>query len=130
MIVLDASVLVEALLRRPSAAAILDRVTDRDVTLHAPHLIDIEVAHAIRRLTLKDEITASRGQYAIEQLEQFPVERYPHQALLTGIWARRHSLSAYDAAFVTLAEVLDAPLLTRDRRLAAAHGHNARIEVV
>lgn len=130
MIVLDASILVEALLMRPAADAILERISKPDVTLHAPHLIDIEVAHAVRRLALRGEITAALGGYVMEQLEQFPLERYPHQDLLQGVWTLRHSLSAYDAAFVTLAEILDAPLLTRDRRLASAHGHGARIEMI
>ena len=67
---------------------------------------------------------------ALSDLADFPLHRYGHEFMLPRIWELRDNLTAYDAAYVALAEALDAPLLTRDARLAAAPGHRARIEVV
>jgi predicted nucleic acid-binding protein len=99
-------------------------------TLHAPHLIDVEVAQVIRRYTASGEIDAERGRQALTDLADAPLRRYPHDFLLPRIWELRNNLTVYDASYVALAEVLDAPLLTRDRRLAAAPGNRAQIEVV
>jgi predicted nucleic acid-binding protein len=112
MIVVDASALLEALLRTPAAQAVERWLFDPEQTLHAPHLLDVEVAQVIRR-------------YAAN----LPLHRYPHDFLLLRVWDLRDNLTAYDAVYVALAEALDAPLLTRDRRLAAAAGHHARIEL-
>ena len=84
----------------------------------------------LRRYAAAGEIDQDRGRAALQDLADFPLRRYPHDLLLPRIWALRHNVTAYDAAYVALAEALDAPLLTRDRRLAAASGHRARIEVV
>lgn len=130
MIVVDASALLEALLRTPAAETVERRLFDSRQTLHAPHLIDIEVAQVIRRYAANGEIDDDRGRAALADLSDFPVRRYPHDFLLPRIWELRHNLTAYDAAYVALAEVLDAPLLTRDQRLAGAAGHQARIELV
>ncbi len=99
-------------------------------TLHAPHLLDVEVAQVIRRYAASGEIGAERGRIALADLADFPLRRYPHDFLLPRIWALRNNLTAYDAAYVALAEALEAPLLTRDRRLAIAAGHRAQIELV
>jgi predicted nucleic acid-binding protein len=130
VIVVDASALLEALLRTPSAKVVEDRLFAQGQTLHAPHLLDVEVAQVIRRYALNGEIDGVRGGLALADLSEFPLRRYPHDFLLPRIWALRNNLTAYDAAYVALAEALDAPLLTRDRRLAAAAGHRARIELV
>ncbi|HEY1451949.1 MAG TPA: type II toxin-antitoxin system VapC family toxin [Roseiarcus sp.] len=130
MIVVDASALLEVLLRTPAAKATEDRLFAPRQTLHAPHLIDLEVAQVIRRLATHQEIAAARGRNALSDLADFPLWRYPHDSLLSRIWDLRSNLTAYDAAYVALAEALDAPLLTRDRRLASATGHRARIELV
>jgi len=130
LIVIDASAVIEVVLRTQAAAAVERRVHDIRETLHAPHLIDIEIAHVIRRSAARGEIAADRGQAAIEDLADFPLRRHPHLPLLTRIWELRHNLTAYDAAYIALAEALDAPLLTRDARLAAATGHRARIELI
>jgi predicted nucleic acid-binding protein len=130
VIVVDSSAVIEIVLRRPAAAAVERRVLNMRETLHAPHLIDAEVAHVIRRYVVTREIREDRGQVAIEDLIEFPMRRYPHLALLPRIWNLRHNLSAYDATYVALAEFLDAPLVTRDRRLAASSGHRARIELI
>jgi predicted nucleic acid-binding protein len=130
VIVVDASALIESLLRTPAAAAVEARLFGGGRTLHAPHLIDIEFAQAIRRYAAKGDIGVERGRAALIALADLPLHRYPHDILLPRVWQLRDNLTAYDAAYVALAEALDAPLLTRDRRLAAAAGHRARVELV
>lgn len=130
MIVVDASALLEALLRTSAAKAVEERLFAPRQTLHAPHLLDVEIAQVIRRYVAKGEIGAERGRVALADLADFPLRRYPHDFLLPRIWALRNNLTAYDAAYVALAEALDTPLLTRDRRLAMAVGHRAQIELV
>ena len=98
-------------------------------TLHAPHLIDLEIAQVLRRYVRSALISAGRGTDALTDLSDFPITRYPHFALLTRIWQMRDDLTAYDAAYLALAEALDAPLITRDRALARA-GYRVRVEVV
>lgn len=130
MIVLDASVVLELLLRTPAAPALEERILGAGETLHAPHLLDLEVAQVLRRYEARRELTPSRGKEALDLLLHFPIARYPHDPLLLRIWRLRTSLTAYDAAYVALAEALDAPVVTRDRRLARTTGHRARIEMV
>ncbi|MBV9247635.1 MAG: type II toxin-antitoxin system VapC family toxin [Acetobacteraceae bacterium] len=130
MIVVDASALLEALLRTPAATVVERWLFDTGHTLHAPHLLDIEVAQVIRRYAASGEIDNQRGRVALADLADLPLERYPHDLLLPRIWELRNNLTAYDAAYVALAEALDALLVTRDRRLAAATGHHARVQVV
>ena len=129
MIVVDASALLEALLRTPAANAVGERLFAPRQTLHAPHLLDVEVAQVIRRYAANGDIDGARGRLALADLANFPLRRYPHDFLLPRMWELRNNLTAYDAAYVALAEALDAPLLTRDRRLAAAAGHCAQIEL-
>jgi len=88
------------------------------------------VAQVLRRYRLAAELSDARAEIAFADLAALSVQRYPHDVLLPRIWALRHNASAYDAAYLALAEALNAPLLTRDRRLAASHGHRARIEVI
>jgi predicted nucleic acid-binding protein len=130
VIVVDASALLEALLCTPSAKAVEERLFAPGQTLHAPHLLDVEIAQVIRRYAANGEIDSDRGRSALTDLADFPLRRYPHEFLLPRIWALRNNLTAYDAAYVALAEALDAPLLTRDKRLAAAAGHRAQIELL
>jgi predicted nucleic acid-binding protein len=130
VIVVDASALIEALLRTPAASTLERRLLNSGETLHAPHLIDVEVAQVVRRYAANGDIDGERGGAALADLSDFPLRRYPHDFLLPRVWDLRNNLTAYDAVYVALAEALDAPLLTRDRRLAAAAGHRARIELV
>lgn len=92
--------------------------------------MDLEVTHAIRRLCAIRQTSEDRGSRAITDLSALPVRRYPHTPLLERIWQLRTNLTAYDAAYVALAETLRATLVTRDRRLATARGHRARIDLV
>jgi predicted nucleic acid-binding protein len=130
VIVVDASAVLEALLRTPVGKEVEDRLFASRQTLHAPHLLDVEVAQVIRRYAANGDIDDDRGRMAIADLSDFPLRRYPHDFLLPRIWDLRNNLTAYDATYVALAEALNAPLLTRDKRLAAATGHGARIELV
>ncbi len=130
MIVVDASAMLEGLPRTPAAGTIEARLFARDRSLHAPHLIDVEVAQVIGRYAARGDVPGDRGGAALVDLADFPLRRYSHDFMLPRIWALRNNLTAYDATYVALAEALDAVLLTRDRRLAAAAGHRARVEVV
>ena len=126
----DASAVAEVLLRGPAADAVERRIHQMNETLHAPHLINVEVAHVVRRYAARRDITDELGRAALGDLAEFPLRHYPQLSLLPRIWELRHNLSAYDACYVALAEALDAPLVTRDRRLASSSGHRARIELI
>jgi predicted nucleic acid-binding protein len=130
VIVLDASALVEVILRTPIGSAIEQRIVASAETLHAPHLIDIETTHVLRRYVAKGSIDAKRGREAIDDVASLSLRRYGHAGLLPRVWEMRNNLTAYDAVYVALAQVLNAPLLTCDRRLAAAVGHRAQIETM
>lgn len=130
MIVLDASAALEVLLNSPAAAGVADRIFAPGETLHAPHLLDLEIAQVLRRYAASGQLDRERGFQALEDLADFPLTRYPHFLLLPRIWQLRHNATAYDAAYLALAEALDAPLLTRDRALARAAGHRARVELI
>jgi predicted nucleic acid-binding protein len=130
VIVIDASAALETLLRTPAARAVDARLFDPGETLHAPHLVDVEVAQVLRRYAAVGAIDPERCRAALLDWADFPLSRYPHDILLPRIWELRGQLTAYDAAYVALAEALDAPLVTRDRRVAAASGHHARVELV
>jgi predicted nucleic acid-binding protein len=130
VIVVDASVVLDVLLRTEHGVSLADRILSPEASLHAPHLLDIEVAQVLRRYERRGEISQERGRQALEDLADLPVKRYAHDALLPRIWQLRGNLTAYDAAYVALAEALPATLLTGDARLAAAPGHQANIEHV
>ncbi|MCI0443905.1 type II toxin-antitoxin system VapC family toxin [bacterium] len=130
MIVVDSSVILEVLLRTKSSQTIEKKIFSRGQTLHAPHLIDIEIAQVIRRYASAGEITPERGSQAIEDLIDFRISRYSHDILLPRIWELRTNMTAYDATYVSLAEILDSPLLTRDAKLARSPGSNAKIRLI
>lgn len=129
MLVLDASLAVELALATAS-----DRIADIAFRigeeLHAPHLIDIEFALALRRFVLVREIDLETAQQAFQDFEDLPLNRYPHAVFLPRIWELRNALSTYDAAYVALAEALHAPLLTCDAKLSRSHGHRAEIRLI
>jgi predicted nucleic acid-binding protein len=130
VIVLDASAAIEWLLQSPAGVKIDRRIFSVSDSLHAPHLLDVEVVQVLRRYVRDKTITAQRGQEALEDLGDLPLNRYPHDFLTPRVWELRATLTAYDAVYVALAELLDAPLLTCDRRIASAPGHYANVEVV
>ena len=130
MIVVDASIILELLLATPRAPAIEKRVFDTGETLHAPHLLDVEVAQVMRRYYRFEAVSQQRGEQALKDLADLPIERYPHTVFLPRIWKLRDNVTAYDAVYIALAEALAAPLLTCDSKLANALGNRALIELV
>ncbi len=120
LIVIDASAFVEMLLRTPLGQDLAGRAAAPGVDRHLPDLCDVEVASALRALVLRGTLAASRAEQALEDYMEIPVTRHPHTALLPRMFALRNNFSAYDASYVVLAEVLDARLLSGDRRLVAS----------
>ena len=129
MIVLDASAAIDWLLQTAAGQRIERRIYSHNESLHAPHLLDLEVGQVLRRLMREGSVSTDRADRAIEDLLDLRITRYPHFILLPRIWQLRHNLSAYDAAYIVLAEKLGARLVTRDSRLASASGHAAPIEL-
>lgn len=129
MIVLDTSAAVDWLLQTTAGKRIEKRIYARNESLHTVHLLDVEFAQVMRRLVRAGTLASRRAEEAIEDLTALRVSRYAPVLLLNRIWRLRQNLSAYDAAYVALAEELKAPLITRDSRLAAAPGHSATVEV-
>lgn len=130
MLVLDTSVALEVLLKTPLGVRCFERVLGGGEDLHAPHLIDVEFAQVLRRLTRSAALSSDLAQQALDDLRDLALERHPHTLLLPRIWQLRDSVSAYDAAYIALAEGLDAPLATCDTRLSRSHGHRASIELL
>lgn len=130
MIVIDASALIEVLLATGVGARVRARLSREEETLHAPHLLDLEIVHVLRRYCLIGELQPNRAAEALADLGDLRLVRHPHEPYVPRIWRLRHSLTAYDAAYVALAEALESPLITRDGRLASAHGHRAKIELI
>ena len=130
MIVVDASAVLEMLLGTERGVHIADRVLTPEQRLHAPHLIDVEITQALRRLVMLKEIDASRAELALGDYLALVIERHSHVEMLPRLWQLRDALSACDASYVALAEGLQAPLLTCDGKLARAHGHEAIVDLV
>lgn len=128
MIVVDSSAVLEALAGSDPAPGLIERLTV-DGDLQAPHLIDTEILHALRRMCRRKEISLERAADALSDLADLALTRYAHEPLNDRVWELRNNLTAYDATFVALAETLDVPLITCDAPMAAAPGHAARIEL-
>lgn len=125
MIVLDSSAALSALLNPNAWSA---RRLEAATRVHAPHLIELEVASALQRLVRQRRLSASRAEQVLADLLRLPLRRHRTTALLPRIWQLCGNLTPYDASYVALAERLGLPLVTVDRRLARAPGHQARIE--
>ncbi len=130
MIVLDAGALLELLLATRAGEIIARRIAPPTETLHAPHLIDLEIAQVLRRYVRTRQLTGARAAEALDDLAALDLNRYPHDVLLARVWELRQNLTAYDAAYVALAEALPAELVTTDRALASVPGAHIRVEVV
>ncbi|HEY5343007.1 MAG TPA: type II toxin-antitoxin system VapC family toxin [Solirubrobacteraceae bacterium] len=130
MAVLDASVLVEYLAGGEHAAEARRRILQDPDRLWAPHLIDAEIGHVLRRGTLAGELSDGAARAALDALADVPLRRAPHRALLDRAWSLRANVSFYDGLYIALAERLEMPLLTLDGRLARAPGLRVGIEVI
>lgn len=125
MIVLDASAAVAALLNAGEARKTIEREQ-----LHVPHLIDPEVASALRRRVLAGRLPERNGRSALDVWTQLGMTRYPLNGVLSRIWELRNNLSAYDASYVAVAEELGCALVTADARLSQAPGIRCVVTVV
>ncbi|MGH9370877.1 MAG: type II toxin-antitoxin system VapC family toxin [Vicinamibacterales bacterium] len=130
MIVLDASALVELILDTPTGELVAARIADPAEGLHAPHLADIEVVQALRRYVREGEIEPARAVVALDDLRALDLQRHAHEPLLERVWALRQNLTAYDAVYVALTEVLDGVLVTCDRPLSRATALAGRVELL
>ena len=131
MIVLDASVVVDLILNvDPIAMRIAERIVHETPGLCAPHLLDAEVGQVLRRFCLRGDVTAGRAIHALGDFRALPITRYPHTPLLERSFALRDNATVYDALYLSLAEGLGAPLLTRDSALGTVPGCTARVEVI
>ena len=120
---------MELLLRREAYERVAALLLAPGQILHAPHLLDVEVAQVLRRLEHRTELTAARAEEALEDLRALRVVRHAHLPLLERVWELRSNLSAYDALYVALAEALDAPLATTDQRLQGSPLHRAEVVI-
>jgi predicted nucleic acid-binding protein len=125
MIVLDASVVVELLTNGALADSIRNELARSDESFLVPHLIDIEVVSAIRRLVAGRRIDPHRAGQFLAGLATLPAERYSHTPLIGRIWELRHNFTAYDATYIALAEATNSVLYTSDEKLRG--GHRARV---
>ena len=130
MIVVDASAVTEFLLQTALGKQVEERLFRDGDDLQAPHLLDVEVVQALRRLVRVGEVRPDRAEEALDDLSILAIRRYPHADLLSRAWQLRDNLTAYDAMYVALAEAIDSPLVTCDLPLGTAPGHDAQIEVV
>jgi predicted nucleic acid-binding protein len=125
VIVLDASVVVELLTNGALADSLRRDLAESDDSCIVPHLLDVEVASALRKLTAGQRIDSHRSEEFLAGLAALPAERYSHIPLLGRIWELRHNFTAYDAAYIALAEATDSVLYTSDEKLG--RGHRARV---
>jgi predicted nucleic acid-binding protein len=117
MLVVDTSAVLEAIAARDPAPGLIERLAE-DGDLHGPHLIDTELLHALRRMSINNQITTERAEDARSDFAELALLRYRHEPLNDRVWELRHNITAYDATFIALAEALSAPLITCDARLA------------
>lgn len=130
MIVVDASALLEFLLQTSLGSLVEARLFHDADELHAPHLVDVEIAQGLRRLVRTGDVSADRAAEALADLAGLDLHRHAHLDFLTRAWKLRANITACDAMYVTLAEALDAPVVTCDEPLSKAPGHRARIELI
>ena len=124
---LDASAAFDYLLEGGPSGEWARRLVEKETELAAPHVIDLELASALRRRVDRGEVSVPRANAAFADFADLALVRYPATEFLARIWALRSTLTPYDAAYVVLSEALDAKLITTDARLARSHGHRAEI---
>lgn len=129
MLVADASAVVEILMATPIGLAVEQRLFGADEPVAAPHLLDVEVLHVLRRFNRTNQLSAVRAGQALDDLGDLAITRYGHEFLRPAMWRLRNNLTAYDAAYVALAELLDASIVTCDARLARSRGHGVSFEL-
>jgi predicted nucleic acid-binding protein len=127
VIVLDASVVVELLTNGPLAVSLRRNLAGRGDSFIVPHLLDVEVASALRNLLSGQRVDSHRSEQLLTGLATLPAERYPHTPLLGRIWELRHNFTAYDATYIALAEATNSVLYTSDEKLCK--GHRARVKL-
>jgi predicted nucleic acid-binding protein len=130
VIVLDASAVVELVLNTAASTLVAQRIRDSSESLHAPHLLSVEVSQVLRRFSIGGVIAPETATAGLRDLQDLDVARYAHEPFLPRAWELRENLTTYDAVYVALAETLRAPLLTFDERIARAPGHDAEVEVL
>ena len=118
------------MLRAADHPGLVARVLRSGEAIAAPHLLDMEVTHVLRRFVSAGELSEARARGAIEDHLAMGISRYPHDGLLERIWQLRANCTAYDAAYLALSEALDAALITCDKRLADVSGARATVEVL
>ena len=128
--VLDASAAIEFLLNTARGRQVGARLADDAEVVHAPHLIDVEIAHVLRRYVLDGTFDEGHAARTLRRWRQLDVERYPHEPFLDRVWGLRNNVTAYDAIYAALAEALGELLVTADRRLAGSPGLNVRVELL
>jgi predicted nucleic acid-binding protein len=127
MLVVDTSAMVHVLLRRPANPRLLDRIASDEIC--APHLIDLEFLHTLRRHVRRNAITLDQAADSRRDFAAMPLIRYAHSGIVNRIWELRDNLTAYDAAYIALAETIGCTLVTSDAKLSKASGHLAAVEV-
>ena len=130
MIVLDASALVELILATPTGQLVATRIADPAEGLHAPHLADVEVVQALRRYVREGTVDADAAMVALDDYRALDLQRHAHEPLLERVWELRDNLTAHDAVYVALTEVLEGVLLTCDGPLSRAPGLAGRVVLV
>jgi predicted nucleic acid-binding protein len=131
LIVVDSSVVVHAVAIDSELGELARERLERDGDLRAPHLLDLEVASALRRMEANQEIPASRAAEALEDFTSVvPIRRYPHRPLLERVWELRANVKTYDASYVALAEVLGCTLVTRDASLSRVRSVRCPVELL
>ncbi len=130
MIVVDASLIIEISLATPDGRRILKQIRAEEDVLAAPELIDLEVLQVLRRFSRRKPGDLAQAEGAIAIFNGLPIERFTHAPLQARTWSLRDNLTAYDAAYFALAELLEAPLWTRDEKYRSVPGHGIAIEVL
>ena len=127
MIVVDASALIDWVLRTPAGLAVEEHLLRHAGTLEAPSFVAVECANGLRRLEARSVLDTARADLSFEAISRLPMTLHDTARFMPRVWALRHSLTSYDAAYVALAETLEVPLLTCDARLARSRGHTPSV---